>query len=68
MKTDTLIIKVTSTLNKETGKMNVEFKDDLNCTDAQLAGTMNAILEHFEEKYCGAWIIALTKFLEDRGF
>ena len=68
MKPNKLVINVTSTLNEETGKVHVNFVDELECTGAMLAGTMNAILEHFEEKYRDEWIIALTKFLKDRGF
>ena len=62
------MFKVTSTLNNETGKAHVDVEENFNCTGALVAGTMNAILEHFEKEYHDEWIIALTKFLRDRGF
>lgn len=33
-----------------------------------VTGTINAIMEHFEENNRDEWIIALTRFLKDRGF
>ena len=61
-------INVTSTLEEETGKVKVDIISEAGCTRAMIAGTINALMEYFEEHNRDEWILALTKFLKNRGF
>ena len=61
-------INVTSTLDEETGKVKVDIISEAGCTRAMIAGTINALMEYFEEHNRDEWILALTRFLKNRGF
>lgn len=68
MNPDNFEINVTSTLDEKTGKVDVEIRTSNDCTSAMIAGTINSIMEFFEERYRDEWILALNKFLKNRGF